>query len=50
LGAWARTLPERHGGRGVLWALLGVLALAESARDRLARRRVEPIESALAPR
>jgi 4-amino-4-deoxy-L-arabinose transferase-like glycosyltransferase len=29
---WARTLPERHGGRGVLWALLGVLALALVAR------------------
>ena len=32
MGAWARTLPERHGGRGVLWALLGVLALALAAR------------------
>jgi 4-amino-4-deoxy-L-arabinose transferase-like glycosyltransferase len=26
--AWARTLPERHGGRGLLWALIAVLALA----------------------
>jgi 4-amino-4-deoxy-L-arabinose transferase-like glycosyltransferase len=32
LGAWARTLPERHGGRGVLWVLLGVLVLALAAR------------------
>ena len=30
--AWARTLPERHGGRGVLWALVAVLALAFVAR------------------
>jgi len=30
--SWARTLPERHGGRGLLWLLLGVLALAFVAR------------------
>ena len=30
--AWARTLPERHGGRGVLWALVAVLAVAFVAR------------------
>jgi hypothetical protein len=29
---WARTLPERHGGRGLLWGLLAVLALAFAAR------------------
>lgn len=29
---WARTLPERHGGRGLLWTLLGILALALVAR------------------
>ena len=29
---WARTLPERHGGRGLLWLLVGVLALAFVAR------------------
>ncbi len=30
--AWARTLPERHGGRGVFWALVAVLAVAFVAR------------------
>jgi Dolichyl-phosphate-mannose-protein mannosyltransferase len=30
--AWARTLPERHGGRGVLWVLVIVLAVAFVAR------------------
>jgi 4-amino-4-deoxy-L-arabinose transferase-like glycosyltransferase len=30
--AWARTLPERHGGRGVLWALVAILAVAFAAR------------------
>jgi 4-amino-4-deoxy-L-arabinose transferase-like glycosyltransferase len=30
--AWARTLPERHGGRGLLWALVVVLAVAFVAR------------------
>ena len=34
--AWARGLPERHGGRGILWTLLGVLALAFVARVVLA--------------
>src|SRR5918995_1880460 len=29
---WARTLPGRHGGRGLLWALLAVLAVAFVAR------------------
>jgi len=32
LREWARTLPERHGGRGTFWVLLGVLALALVAR------------------
>jgi 4-amino-4-deoxy-L-arabinose transferase-like glycosyltransferase len=30
--AWARTLPERHGGRGLFWALIAVLAVAFLAR------------------
>ena len=30
--AWARTLPERHGGRRLLWALVVVLAVAFVAR------------------
>jgi 4-amino-4-deoxy-L-arabinose transferase-like glycosyltransferase len=30
--AWARTLPERHGGRGLFWALIAVLAVAFVAR------------------
>ena len=30
--AWARTLPERHGGRRLLWALVAVLAVAFVAR------------------
>jgi 4-amino-4-deoxy-L-arabinose transferase-like glycosyltransferase len=30
--AWARTLPGRHGGRGLVWALVAVLALAFVAR------------------
>ena len=30
--AWAKTLPERHGGRGLLWALIAVLAVAFIAR------------------
>lgn len=30
--AWARTLPERHGGRGLLWALIAVLVVAFVAR------------------
>jgi 4-amino-4-deoxy-L-arabinose transferase-like glycosyltransferase len=29
---WARTLPERHGGRGVLWALVAILVVAFVAR------------------
>ena len=29
---WARTLPERHGGRGVLWALAAILVVAFVAR------------------
>ena len=29
---WARTLPERHGGRGLFWGLLAVLAVAFLAR------------------
>jgi 4-amino-4-deoxy-L-arabinose transferase-like glycosyltransferase len=29
---WARTLPERHGGRGLFWALVAVLAVAFVAR------------------
>ena len=28
--AWARTLPERHGGRAVLWALVAMLARGET--------------------
>jgi 4-amino-4-deoxy-L-arabinose transferase-like glycosyltransferase len=30
--AWARTLPERLGGRAVLWALLGLLVVALALR------------------
>ena len=30
--AWATTLPGRHGGRGLVWALVAVLALAFIAR------------------
>jgi 4-amino-4-deoxy-L-arabinose transferase-like glycosyltransferase len=30
--AWARTLPGRHGGRGLVWALVAVLAVAFVAR------------------
>jgi 4-amino-4-deoxy-L-arabinose transferase-like glycosyltransferase len=30
--AWARTLPGRHGGRSLVWALVAVLALAFVAR------------------
>lgn len=30
--AWARTLPERHGGRGLFWALIAVLVVAFAAR------------------
>jgi 4-amino-4-deoxy-L-arabinose transferase-like glycosyltransferase len=32
LRGWARTLPDRHGGRRLLWPLLGILALALAAR------------------
>src|SRR5262245_7021460 len=30
--AWVRTLPERQGGRGGLWALIAILAVAFVAR------------------
>ena len=29
---WARTLPARHGGRGILWALVAILVVAFVAR------------------